>query len=213
MTAVDYVVNLVLSGILIVGAYQFYFFTQRHPLRSAREFLSPLDEKIPFIPWWSWIYSFLYYPAILYLNWVVTDSRQFTMLAFSFLMLLFMQMLFLAVSRLHTRTLAQHQYRPLGFGKIPAVRAEIRPVQQLFSQHARVGGNAHGDARTVAFGHGGICVSCADCAVVPVYQAALSDRPARRSGTGLGRLQPVRLADCVIAGCDIHAAAPDMACG
>lgn len=49
MTAVDYVVNLVLSGILIVGAYQFYFFTQRHPLRSAREFLSPLDEKIPAI--------------------------------------------------------------------------------------------------------------------------------------------------------------------
>lgn len=45
MTAVDYVVNLVLSGILIVGAYQFYFFTQRHPLRSAREFLSPLDKK------------------------------------------------------------------------------------------------------------------------------------------------------------------------
>ena len=66
MTAIDYAVNLVLSGILIVGAYQFYFFTQRHPLRPAREFLSPLDEKIPFIPWWSWIYSFLYYPAILY---------------------------------------------------------------------------------------------------------------------------------------------------
>lgn len=105
---------------------------------------------------------------------------------------------FLDVSRLHARALAQHQYRPLGFGKIPAVRAEIRPVQQLLSQHARVGGNAHGDARTVAFGHGGICVSCADCAVVPVYQAALSDRPARRSGAGLGRLQSVRLVDCVI---------------
>lgn len=94
MTAVDYIVNLVLSGILIVGAYQFYFFTQRHPLRAAREFHSPLDEKIPFVPWWSWIYSFLYYPAILYLNWLVDDAREFTMLAFSFLMLLFMQMLF-----------------------------------------------------------------------------------------------------------------------
>ena len=51
MTAIDYAVNLVLSGILIVGAYQFYCFTQRHPLRQAREFLSTLDEKIPFIPW------------------------------------------------------------------------------------------------------------------------------------------------------------------
>ena len=94
MNAIDYTVNLVLSAILIVGAYQFYFLTQRRPLRAARVFHSPLDEKMPFIPWWSWIYSFLYYPAILYLNWLVTDARQFTMLAFSFLMLLFMQMTF-----------------------------------------------------------------------------------------------------------------------
>ena len=74
MTAVDYVVNLVLSGILIVGAYQFYFFTQRHPLRPARVLHSPLDEKIPFVAWWSWVYSFLYYPAILYLNWLLPVS-------------------------------------------------------------------------------------------------------------------------------------------
>ncbi|QMT39502.1 phosphatase PAP2 family protein [Neisseria shayeganii] len=94
MTAIDYMVNLVLSGILIVGAYQFYFFTQRHPVRAARQFHSAWDERIPFVPWWSWIYSFLYYPAILYLNWLVSDARQFTLLAFSFLMLLFMQMLF-----------------------------------------------------------------------------------------------------------------------
>ena len=94
MTAVDYVVNLVLSGILIVGAYQFYFFTQRHPLRPAQVLHSPLDEKIPFVAWWSWVYSFLYYPAILYLNWLMTDSRQFVMTAFSFLILLFVQMMF-----------------------------------------------------------------------------------------------------------------------
>lgn len=31
--------------------------------------------------------------SVLYLNWLVSDARQFTMLAFSFLMLLFMQML------------------------------------------------------------------------------------------------------------------------
>ena len=85
MTAVDYVVNLVLSGILIVGAYQFYFFTQRHPLRPPQVLHSPLDEKIPFVAWWSWVYSFLYYPAILYLNWLMADSRQFVMTAFSFL--------------------------------------------------------------------------------------------------------------------------------
>ena len=51
MTAIDYAVNLVLSGILIVGAYQFYILTPRRRLRQAGEFLSHLDEKIPFIPW------------------------------------------------------------------------------------------------------------------------------------------------------------------
>lgn len=93
MKAQDYVVNLILSGILIVGVYQFYFFTQRHPIRIARAFHSALDEKMPFWPIWSWVYSFLYYPAILYLNWIVTSSRHFNMIAFSYIVLLVMQML------------------------------------------------------------------------------------------------------------------------
>jgi membrane-associated phospholipid phosphatase len=88
----DYLVNLILSVIMIVGVYQFYFLTQRRPLRQARSFTSPLDERMPFWPIWAWVYSFLYYPAILYLNWIVVDARHFTMMAFSYVMLLFMQM-------------------------------------------------------------------------------------------------------------------------
>ena len=94
MTFGDYFVNLVLSGILIVGAYQFYFFTQRHPLRKPIVWRSPIDEAIPFKPQWSWVYSFLYYPAILYLNLLAEDSGHFNKMAFSFLVLLFMQMIF-----------------------------------------------------------------------------------------------------------------------
>jgi hypothetical protein len=90
--AQDYLVNLVLSVILIVGTYQFYFLTQRRPLRQARSFSSPIDERIPFWPAWAWVYSFLYYPAILYLNWIVANARQFTLMAFSYIALLFMQM-------------------------------------------------------------------------------------------------------------------------
>ena len=90
----DYFVNLVLSGILIVGAYQFYFFTQRHPLRKPIVWHSPIDEAIPFKPRWAWVYSFLYYPAILYLNLLAEDSGHFNKMAFSFLVLLFMQMIF-----------------------------------------------------------------------------------------------------------------------
>lgn len=89
----DYVVNLILSGVLIVGVYQFYFFTQRHPVVKTRVFHSRLDEAMPFWPIWAWIYSFLYYPAILYLNLLVKDSRQFNLMAFSYMLLLVMQML------------------------------------------------------------------------------------------------------------------------
>ncbi|MDR0806028.1 MAG: phosphatase PAP2 family protein [Enterobacteriaceae bacterium] len=94
MSPTDYIIHLILSGILIVGVYQFYFFTQRHTITKVREFHSPIDEKIPFCPAWSWIYSFLYYPAILYINWIVEDSRQFIMIVFSYIVLLVMQMIF-----------------------------------------------------------------------------------------------------------------------
>ncbi len=94
MRASDYVINLILSVIMIVGTYQFYFLTQRRPLRTARAFDSPLDERLPYWPVWSWVYSFLYYPAILYLNLIAQDARHFTLMAFSYIMLLLMQMTF-----------------------------------------------------------------------------------------------------------------------
>jgi membrane-associated phospholipid phosphatase len=92
MQIVTFLVHLILSVVLIVGTYQFYFLTQRHQFRAARVFHFALDEKIPFISWWSWVYSFLYYPAILFLNWIVQSGAQFTMMAFSFMVLLGMQM-------------------------------------------------------------------------------------------------------------------------
>lgn len=90
----DYWINLLLSGILIVGTYQFYFFTQRFQLGQVRRFHFNWDERIPFWPSWAWVYSFLYYPAILYLNWLARDARHFTLMAFSYTALLFMQMVF-----------------------------------------------------------------------------------------------------------------------
>jgi membrane-associated phospholipid phosphatase len=94
MKPLDYFVNLVLSTILIVGTYQFYFLTQRYQLSKVRTFNFKIDEKLPYWPTWAWIYSFLYYPAILYLNWLAQDARQFTMMAFSYILLLLMQMTF-----------------------------------------------------------------------------------------------------------------------
>jgi len=94
MTTTDFAVHLMLGSILIIGAYQFYFWCQRNPLRPAREFGHPLDDRIPYWPAWVWIYSFLYYPAILYTTWVVQSSREFVYLAAAFLGLLALQMAF-----------------------------------------------------------------------------------------------------------------------
>ena len=47
MRLADYVINLVLSGVLIFGAYQFHFWCQRNAPFEAREFESSIDDLIP----------------------------------------------------------------------------------------------------------------------------------------------------------------------
>jgi membrane-associated phospholipid phosphatase len=87
-------IHLILSGVLIVGAYQFYFWCQRNMLFEPRELGSRIDDRIPYQPQWVWIYSFLYYPAILYVNLVIRSSEQFIQIAISYMMLLALQMAF-----------------------------------------------------------------------------------------------------------------------
>jgi len=94
MKLTDYAINLVLSVILIVGVYQFYFWCQRNYLASPRELKLRVDEWIPYWPSWVWIYSCIYYPLILYLNFVLESSRQFTYVAMSYMLLLGLQMAF-----------------------------------------------------------------------------------------------------------------------
>ena len=94
MTPADYVINLTLSVILIVGAYQFYFWCQRNAVAAPRQFNSWLDNLIPYRPRWVWIYSCIYYPLILYLNFVVESPRHFTHIAMSYMLLLGLQMAF-----------------------------------------------------------------------------------------------------------------------
>ena len=94
MTPADYVINLTLSVILIVGAYQFYFWCQRNHLSAPRELGSRIDERIPYWPSWVWVYSCIYYPIILYLNFIIDSARHFTHVATSYMLLLGLQMLF-----------------------------------------------------------------------------------------------------------------------
>lgn len=94
MQPTDYFINLVLSVILIVGVYQFYFWCQRNYLTEPRQLKLPVDEMIPYQPRWVWIYSFLYYPIIVYINFVMETPRQFLHVAMSFMVLLALQMMF-----------------------------------------------------------------------------------------------------------------------
>ena len=94
MRPADYVIHLVLSVILIIGVYQFYFWCQRNHVAEPRELKLRIDEHIPYWPSWVWIYSCIYYPLILYLNFVLQTPQEFTHVAASFILLLLLQMTF-----------------------------------------------------------------------------------------------------------------------
>jgi membrane-associated phospholipid phosphatase len=117
MSLADYVIQLTLSVFLIIGAYQFYFWCQRNPLTEPRELRLPLDDLIPYRPTWVWIYSFLYYPVILYANFMVRSPREFTHLAMSYLLLLALQMAFFLAFPVVT----PEEWRP---GRKPRSRSE-----------------------------------------------------------------------------------------
>ena len=91
MSIGERLIDLTLSAVLIVGVYQFYFFCQRNAVFEPRELNSRVDEWIPYAPSWVWIYSFLYYPAILYINVVLPSAEEFTRVAASYLLLLLLQ--------------------------------------------------------------------------------------------------------------------------
>ena len=94
MRVTDYLIHLTLSVILIIGVYQFYFWCQRNYVLEPRELRLRIDEYIPYWPRWVWIYSCLYYPLILYLNFVLDTPREFTHAAASYVLLLILQMTF-----------------------------------------------------------------------------------------------------------------------
>lgn len=94
MKSADIFINLIIAVVLIVGAYQFYFFPQRHHIISPKEIITSFDERIPFRPEWVWIYSFLYYPTILLLVFIIPTFKQFNYTVFSFIALLLMQLTF-----------------------------------------------------------------------------------------------------------------------
>ena len=101
---IDRMIQLLLSIVLIVGVYQFYFWCQRNAVSAPRQLRLPIDDWIPFQPRWVWIYSCLYYPVIVYINFVVQSPRHFLYIATSYLILLVFQMAFFVLFPVATPT-------------------------------------------------------------------------------------------------------------
>jgi hypothetical protein len=185
-------VDLVLSGVLIVGACQFYFFTQRHRFRKPRVYHSKIDERIPFPPGWAWVYSFLYYATILYLNLIAGTTREFVIMAFSFVMLLGLQMvcfeLFPVATPSHWRKRVAGKsasWRFLGFVTQFDGESNCFP-----SMHASVS-TLPGCLAWNEMGGRGCDLPTVDCGVMCIHQAALSDGPARWRFAGLDHLSGI----------------------
>ena len=94
MPVQDLVVAIIMTIFLIVGVYQFYFFTQNHMIKEPKRINMKIDNLFKFKGWWVWIYSGLYYPMIVLIVLTMEDMRHYNYTAMSFFLLLFMQMAF-----------------------------------------------------------------------------------------------------------------------
>ena len=90
----DLIVAIIMTIFLIVGVYQFYFFTQNHMIKKPKQFDMKIDRLFKFRGWWVWLYSGLYYPMIVLIVLTLDDMRHYNYTAMSFFLLLFMQMTF-----------------------------------------------------------------------------------------------------------------------
>lgn len=90
----DYLVMAVMSVIVIIGIYQFYFWCQRNNVRKPTQLSCFVDNWFSLKPWWIWIYSGIYYPIMVFMVFSFQDIRHFNYVVFSFFLLLLCQMFF-----------------------------------------------------------------------------------------------------------------------
>lgn len=98
MDFMSYLVFTVVLAVIIVGAYQIFFWVQRNNYFFAtRCFKISLDDKIPFWPIWVWPYSLLYYIMIGLVVARISSLEEGTYLIFGGLLLLFFQSVFFLI--------------------------------------------------------------------------------------------------------------------
>ena len=98
--SVDYLIMVLISVILIVGVYQFYFWCQRQSVAKRKGLMTPIDRWFGYRPSWVWIYSGLYYPIIVFMTLTISDFRHYASSCFAFLSPLIFGILFLKSFRI-----------------------------------------------------------------------------------------------------------------
>ena len=82
--------NIALSqvGDALASSGSTFGWCQRNHVTAPRQLKLWIDDLIPYWPSWVWIYSCIYCPLILYLNFVIESPQQFTYIVVSFVLLL-----------------------------------------------------------------------------------------------------------------------------
>jgi membrane-associated phospholipid phosphatase len=94
MTTDEQVIYFAFALVLFLAGHQVYFWCQRYPLLPPRVFRPAIDELIPYRPEWVWIYSVLYYAAIMAVFFTVDSEHEFLEIAVSYAVLLVTQIVF-----------------------------------------------------------------------------------------------------------------------
>lgn len=90
MEFLDKIIAVIITALVITGAYQIYLIPQNYPIRKIQDISISLDRKIPFKPIWVWVYTIIYYPFFFSVIFTL-DSFQhyaYVILSFTFLLLL-----------------------------------------------------------------------------------------------------------------------------
>lgn len=85
----EYLQFAAVVSVCVTGGYQLYFWVQRNRFRRPAICLKiTLDDRIPFVPEWIWLYSFLYYLMLGLTVITIQDLGEGVQIIFGGLMLL-----------------------------------------------------------------------------------------------------------------------------
>lgn len=94
MLPLDRIIEVAMIVVLIFGAYQFYFWSQRQQWFKPMYLETRYDSMVTYDPRWVWVYSGLYYPMIIIAGLCVPSWQEFAYATGAFLSLLAIQICF-----------------------------------------------------------------------------------------------------------------------